>query len=613
MKNSWIITLLIPLFSIFACMEDTSAYLPQEKEDVQVDSVNNEKGDNQDEDEVLPEGELVPGIHLVRINVEQPDGETVERRFKYYMPISIDMSRPISLIFEFHGSYEFDAGVTPDDPIGSISTSNALVQHAIQENCVICFPAGTVETQSDGSGAVNWQYSEKHIPFVDAMIDYFLDRTPTIDLNRIYATGQSSGAIFSFVLAFQRSEVFAAITPRAGQMSLENQTEMPSRAVPVRVFAGETDDIVLHSAVISNMISWAEKIGGYFASDMVYVEDSIEIEGYTTVDTRIWSGGKADYQIYSLQDVGHSISLSYVLSYMWEFMEAHTLDNETENLFITCSLSEITAQCGEPFEFEVNYTDGATFNISTPKGWTLTLDGKSVSLRAPADFYGDIERSGAITMTITKNGETYTREIPFTLVAPKDYFEVGDIYYNDDYEPVGVVCWVNNANIREAKIVNISEQGNLWFAGNGSGLGLDFTTPDRDNGEENTRRMAEHNATLNTPLTASNALIIWAAEYSYGGVDGWYLPAINELQEMAPYVDQLNEVITELGGVLLQPLYSGNFTLYSSTTDLKEGNAAKSLYSYNFTTGEVVETVPSSAGSEYIGYTQGRVFKRVTK
>ena len=229
MKKYIICGFLFSLFALLSCTDDTSAYEPQVKEPVDVDNVDNEQGDNETEDEELPDGELVPGIHLVKINVTQPDGQVVERRFKYYMPISVDASKPISLIFEFHGSYTFDAGVKPSDPLRDISVGHTLIQHAIKENCVVCFPAGTVEMQEDGSGAVNWQYSEKHLPFVDAMIDYFRGRTPSVDMNRVYSTGQSSGAIFSFVLAYERPEVFAAITPRAGQMSLAGASELPKR------------------------------------------------------------------------------------------------------------------------------------------------------------------------------------------------------------------------------------------------------------------------------------------------------------------------------------------------------------------------------------------------
>lgn len=601
MKKYWIVALLM-LFIGASCVDDTSAYDPQQKEDVKVDNVKNEQG-NTDEEE-LPEGKLVPGIHLVKLNVTQPDGQTVERRFKYFMPVSIDEAKPISLIFEFHGSYEFDAGVTPSDPLKSITTSNALIQHAIQENCVICFPAGTAEMQEDGSGAVNWQYSEKHLPFVDAMIDYFKQRTPSIDTNRIYSTGQSSGAIFSFVLAFERSNVFAAITPRAGQMSLENQTVMPERAVPVRVFAGTDDNTVQHAAVIKNMTAWAEKIGGYFASDMEETKDAFEIEGYTKVDTRIWKGGKADLQIYSLQEQGHGISLGYCLPYMWEFMSTHTLDTQSGDLFVTSSLKEIEAECGETFSFDVKYTDGATFNMSQPKGWTLTVNDNKVTLKAPTDYYGAVARQGNITITASQDGKTITKEIPFTLKAPKNYFEVGDVYYNSKFEPVGVVCWVNEDNIKEAKIISLQEITTSDYKNGQFGDFGTFTTPDYDNGQENTRLHMEHNATLASPLDEESSGLVWAATYNYKGENGWYLPAINEQKAIHANIALIESKIKELGGDVF--FRSGTQAYLSSTVTLSNGS--KCFHMFRFASGQEATQVRANTS-----YFYARAMKKVTK
>ena len=601
MKKYWIVALLM-LFIGASCVDDTSAYDPQQKEDVKVDNVKNEQG-NTDEEE-LPEGKLVPGIHLVKLNITQPDGQTVERRFKYFMPVSIDEAKPISLIFEFHGSYEFDAGVTPSDPLKGITTSNALIQHAIQENCVICFPAGTAEMQEDGSGAVNWQYSEKHIPFVDAMIDYFKQRTPSIDTNRIYSTGQSSGAIFSFVLAFERSNVFAAITPRAGQMSLENQTVMPERAVPVRVFAGTDDNTVQHAAVIQNMTAWAEKIGGYFASDMEETKDAFEIEGYTKVNTRIWKGGKADLQIYSLQEQGHGISLGYCLPYMWEFMSTHTLDTQSGGLFVTSSLKEIEAECGETFSFDVKYTNGATFNMSQPKGWTLTVDDNKVTLNAPTDYYGAVARQGNITITASQDGKAITKEIPFTLKAPKNYFEVGDVYYNSKFEPVGVVCWVNEDNIKEAKIISLQEITTSDYKNGQFGDFGTFTTPDYDNGQENTRLHMEHNATLASPLDEESSGLVWAATYNYKGENGWYLPAINELKAIHANIALIESKIKELGGDVF--FRSGTQAYLSSTVTLSNGS--KCFHMFRFASGQEATQVRANTS-----YFYARAMKKVTK
>lgn len=594
---------ILALIAFTSCVEDNSAYDPQDKEKVAIDGYSNEQKNSGDS---LPDGVLVPGIHLVKLNVTQPDGQTVERRFKYFMPISIDTTRPISLIFEFHGSYTFDAGVAPSDPLQGITVSNPLIQNAIQNNCVVCFPAGTVETQADGSGAVNWQYSEKHLPFVDAMIDYFESRTPAIDKNRIYSTGQSSGSIFSFVLAFERSNVFAAIAPRAGQMSLAGRTEFPSRAVPIRLFQGTDDNIVNHDAAVGNMASWAREIGGYFDSDMLLTEDSFEIEGYRKVDTRVWSGGKADYQIYSLEAEGHGVQLYYVMPYMWDFMSAHTLDAQADDLFLTHSVKEINAMCGQPFNIGVKYADGASLTVSKPRGWSVDVDGKTIRVKAPTDFYGSIARSGSLMLTVSKGGKSVIKEIPFRLQAPKDYFEVGDIYYNDDFEPVGVVCLVNDDNIREAKIISLQEvtTSGSYKNINFGNFGSTFTTPDLDDGEGNTRKHIEQNGKLARPLTNIQSGLVWAASYSYKGETGWYLPAINELKGMYENIALINEKVQELGG---DAFFLNRNNAYLSST-VTPSNGSKCFHMFCFTDGTERTQVRANTSYYY-----ARAMKKVSK
>ena len=84
MKKYRNLLLLIPFLVLFSCMEDESEYSSQEKENVQVDQVT---VDTTDTDEELPEGQLVPGLHLVKLKVLQGQ-DSVERQFKYYMPVS---------------------------------------------------------------------------------------------------------------------------------------------------------------------------------------------------------------------------------------------------------------------------------------------------------------------------------------------------------------------------------------------------------------------------------------------------------------------------------------------------------------------------------------------
>ena len=607
MKKYRNLLLLIPFLVLFSCMEDESEYSSQEKENVQVDQVT---VDTTDTDEELPEGQLVPGLHLVKLKVLQGQ-DSVERQFKYYMPVSTDASKPISLLFEFHGSYEFEAGEEVPNPISGISETHVLNQKAIKENYIICYPAGWPEFQQDSSGAVNWagENYTRSLPFIDAMLKYFTqDNEPQVDPNRIYSTGQSSGAILSFSLALHRPEQFAAITPRAGQSA--STDPFPSRAVPVRVFAGEKDQTVVHSAVITNMTKWAEEIGGYFAADMQM--DSTVFEDYADVTIRYWHGAKADYEIYSLAGIDHNISVSSCADAMFEFQKNHTLDNAATPLFITTSIKEINAQCGETISFKISYTEGATLGMTnTPKGWDVQLQGNEVILKAPADYFGNIDRKGNITFTVTQGTQApVSCEVSYNLNSPKTYFEVGDIYYNENFDPIGVVVWVNQSNIREAKIISPQkpgQYGSILYCGNGEGLGLDFQTPDRKNGYQNTQDMLVRNNTFAEPYTADNAAFVWASEYSVAGEKGWYLPAIEELAAANSNLTLINEALTSIGGQALD----GN--VYSSTTQVENGAQKKTFYYYNFKTGAEETKLPYDNNSEYLGYIVVRAMKTVTK
>ena len=607
MKKYRNLLLLIPFLVLFSCMEDESEYSSQEKENVQVDQVT---VDTTDTDEELPEGQLVPGLHLVKLKVLQGQ-DSVERQFKYYMPVSTDASKPISLLFEFHGSYEFEAGEEVPNPISGISETHVLNQKAIKENYIICYPAGWPEFQQDSSGAVNWagENYTRSLPFIDAMLKYFTqDNEPQVDPNRIYSTGQSSGAILSFSLALHRPEQFAAITPRAGQSA--STDPFPSRAVPVRVFAGEKDKTVVHSAVITNMTKWAEEIGGYFAADMQM--DSTVFEDYADVTIRYWHGGKADYEIYSLAGIDHNISVSSCADAMFEFQKNHTLDNAAIPLFITTSIKEINAQCGETISFKISYTEGATLEMTnTPKGWDIQLQENEVILKAPADYFGDIDRKGSITFTVTQGTQApVSCEVSYNLNSPKTYFEVGDIYYNENFDPIGVVVWVNQSNIREAKIISPKKPGqwgSIWYCGDGEGLGLDFQTPDRENGYQNTQDMLARNNTFAEPYTADNAAFVWASEYSVAGEKGWYLPAIEELAVANSNLTIINEALTSIGGQALDG------SVYSSTTQVENGAQKKTFYYYNFNTGTEATYLPRDNNSEYLGYIVVRAMKVVTK
>lgn len=580
------------LFSFTACTKDTSEYLMQSKKDVTVDDFNPDGS----QPEII-EGELKPGIQLVKLDVAY-EGVVTERRFKYFMPVSIDRSKPISLIFDFHGSW---GGGT--DPIQNISMTSPLAQIAIKENCIIVSPAG-----QDVGAAVNWQNSEYHLPFVDAMVAYFKNHTPTVDKNRIYTTGHSSGAIFSFVLAYYRSDVFAAAVPVSGQMKISG-VDLPNIAIPIRAFNGTTDESVSYSGALGNIRIWANQIAGYFPSD-AELSDTLIIDNYKSYTATTWHGGKADIEFYSILDEGHGISWYNIMPLMWEFMKAHPKNaTSSSSLYFSSELKDFHAKEGQSFTSEIRHTGTSVSIVSAPSDWNVTLSNGVLKLKAPGDFFGasTMNRKGTIKLKVEGNGTSKEMTLPYSLEAPKAFFEVGDIIYDGDYKPLGVVCWVNPLNIKDAKIVALATVTSKFGP-----VGTSFFTPSKTDGYGNTLALIAQNNTLAIKLTAANSAFVYAYEYkaSPGTTTGWYLPAVDELKALDANLTDVNAVLKEVGTPLELVVASASSVMSSTVID----EAGKKFYTFNFNNSLNPHAYNVlAAKSDDTAYISTRPFKKVTK
>jgi polyhydroxybutyrate depolymerase len=81
------------------------------------------------------------------------------------------------------------------------------------------------------------EYHDRDLKLVDAALAS-LRKKYNVDTNRIYATGFSNGAHFTYLLWAARPQVFAAFAPVAGRM---RASAMPTERRPVFHVAGEQD------------------------------------------------------------------------------------------------------------------------------------------------------------------------------------------------------------------------------------------------------------------------------------------------------------------------------------------------------------------------------------
>ena len=156
----------------------------------------------------------------------------VQRTFVVHIPVGLPRPAPVVLIF--HG-----AGGRPQ----SIERRTGLDELADQHGFIAVYPAGTDRGSRPGGtwnvGGPNNRSSSDDVAFVRAVLRDVELMSP-IDHNRIYAIGFSMGGIFSYRLACEMSETFAAIAPVAATMV--EQSCHPNSPVAVLHIHGTDDD-----------------------------------------------------------------------------------------------------------------------------------------------------------------------------------------------------------------------------------------------------------------------------------------------------------------------------------------------------------------------------------
>jgi polyhydroxybutyrate depolymerase len=138
------------------------------------------------------------------------------------------------LVFVFHG-FGGSAGAMAGD----------TRMHEAMPGATVVYPQGLIVTsalmKNKGAGWENTETQTDQNPdlrFLDALLPV-LQQHYAIDLQRVYATGMSTGGIFTYLLLTARPNVFAAFAPVAAANPVVWQANVPR---PVLIIQGKTDD-----------------------------------------------------------------------------------------------------------------------------------------------------------------------------------------------------------------------------------------------------------------------------------------------------------------------------------------------------------------------------------
>lgn len=263
-----------------------------------------------------------------------------ERSYILYVPASVDWSKPVPLVFVFHG--------------GTGNAKNAIRMSgfdpvADKNGFIVVYPNGTGRLSDDKlltwNGGTCCGYAQEEnvddVGFVRAIVTD-LRSLANIDPKRIYATGMSNGAILSQRLACEATDLFAAIAPVAGTLNFPSCS--PTQPISVIEFHGTADEHVPYdggygpkSLVNVDFASVQKSVGFWTQFDGCSPQS--QTNSFDDIQHEVWTGcaGSTSVELYTILGGGHSwpggaggwpgsdqptqtISASQLI---WEFFAAH--------------------------------------------------------------------------------------------------------------------------------------------------------------------------------------------------------------------------------------------------------------------------------------------------
>ena len=157
------------------------------------------------------------------------------REYILSIPSNYDMNKPYRLIFGWHPWMGNAQQIAQMGYFGLSTPSNG--------QAILVAPEGQNFTQMNMSGLGWGNAGGEDVAFAHAMMDRFGAQL-CVDQNRIFSTGFSFGAMFSFTLACTANSQQRAIAPMAGNTMTSGGCENSTRSVAVMSFVG-TDDSLL--------------------------------------------------------------------------------------------------------------------------------------------------------------------------------------------------------------------------------------------------------------------------------------------------------------------------------------------------------------------------------
>ena len=232
----------------------------------------------------------------------------IDREYLVYIPNVYDSSESIPLVLNFHGF-----GGTAYDHYKYTSDMTSLADTA---NFLLVYPQGA----AGSDGYSHWNIADENsksdiddLGFTSAMIDDLI-QTYNVDTLRIYATGFSNGAAFTYDLACRLSQRIAAIAPVGENMTQVSYDECEAtKPTGIISFHGTADESRPYDGIEGYNLSY-EQINSFWTTlnetetEPTIAEINTNTEDGSSVELYTWEKGRkcSTVEHYKIINGGHS-------------------------------------------------------------------------------------------------------------------------------------------------------------------------------------------------------------------------------------------------------------------------------------------------------------------
>ena len=249
------------------------------------------------------------------------DNET--REYLIYIPSSYDPNSATPILFAFHGFSGYSQYFINTADFRSLADQFNFI--AVYPQGLVCGGGTTWNTNPPGGDN---KCSQDDIGFFPALLNE-ISGNYNIDASKVFLTGYSNGADFSYSMACYQSSLVTAIAPVSGLMPMNDSSEcQPSHATSVMIFNGTIDYSRPYNGIAGYMMSVDQTVAYWSQYNNTDSSPQTNIVGYIENYTYLNGDNNTTVDLFKIVNGDHYwFTLSYngnsMEELMWNFFSSN--------------------------------------------------------------------------------------------------------------------------------------------------------------------------------------------------------------------------------------------------------------------------------------------------